>query len=194
VSVGDAPGPLAILPDNSKVFVADTGEKKVSAANVETRELLAHIEIGAKPTALFVKPDGGEIFAIAAEASTMVILDAFHDDVEQTFPVGRGAVAGVFRPDMSVLYIANSGDGSVLAMDPQNRVELASTRVGMEPCALALTPDKRLLVVADRAASSLAILNADPASLSNDRPALITTVPVGASPVDVVVPDILRSD
>ena len=194
VSVGEAPGPLAILPDNSKVFVADTGEKKVSAANVETRELLAHIEIGAKPTVLFVKPDGGEIFAVAAESSTMVILDAFHDNVEQTFPVGRGAVAGVFRPDMSVLYIANSGDGSVLAMDVQNREVLASTHVGMEPCALALTPDQRLLVVADRAASSLAILNADPTSLSNDRSVLITTVPVGASPVDVVVPDALRSD
>jgi YVTN family beta-propeller protein len=194
VSVGDAPGPLAILPDNSKVFVADTGEEKISVANVETRKLLSHIEIGAKPTALFLKPDGGEIFAVAAESSTMVILDAFHDDVEQTFPVGRGAVAGVFRPDMSVLYIANSGDGSVLAMNPQTREELASTHVGMEPCALALTPDQRLLVVADRAASSLAILNADPASLSNDRSVLITTVPVGASPMDVVIPDTTRSD
>jgi hypothetical protein len=44
-------------------------------------------------------------------------------------------------------------------------------------------------VVADRAGSSLAILQADPSSLSNDRSILITTVPVGASPVDVVVPD-----
>ena len=62
----------------------------------------------------------------------------------------------------------------------------------MEPRALALTPDQRLLAVVDRAASSLQILQADAASLSNDRSVLITAVPVGASPVDVVIPDIAR--
>ena len=189
VEVGQSPGAMAILPDNSKVFVADTGEEKISAAAIPRRELLSHIEIGSRPTALLLKPDGGEIFAIAAQASTMVIMDAFHDNVEQTFPLGTNPVAGVFRPDMTVLYIANAGDGSVLAMDPQNREVLASTHVGMEPVALALTPDGRLLVVADRAGSSLAILHADPASLSKDLTVMITTVPVGAAPVDVVVPD-----
>ena len=56
--------PLVIPPDNSKVFVADTGEEKISAARMATRQLLAHIEIGTLPTALLVKPDGGEIFAM----------------------------------------------------------------------------------------------------------------------------------
>ncbi|HXW15643.1 MAG TPA: hypothetical protein VEN79_14140, partial [Terriglobia bacterium] len=194
VEVGKSPGPIVILPDNSKVFVADTGEEKISAARVATRQLLAHIEIGTLPTALLVKPDGGEIFAFAAQSSTMVIIDAFHDNVEQTFPLGRDAVAGVFRQDMSVLYIANAGDGSVLALDVQTRDVLASTHVGMEPYALALTPDQRLLVVADRAASSLAVLHADSSSLRNDRSVLITTVPVGASPVDVVVPDYIHPE
>jgi YVTN family beta-propeller protein len=95
---------------------------------------------------------------------------------------------------MSVLYIANAGDGSVLALDVETRAVLASTRVGIEPRALALTPDERLLVAADRAASSLAILHADPSRLSSHRTVLITTVPVGASPVDVVVPDIVNPE
>jgi YVTN family beta-propeller protein len=93
---------------------------------------------------------------------------------------------------MSVLYIANAGDGSVLAMDPQTREVLASAHVGMEPRALALTPDERLLVVADSAASSLAVLHADPISLSKDRSVLITTVSAGASPVDVVIPNFVQ--
>jgi YVTN family beta-propeller protein len=193
--VGQMPGPMVILPDSSKVFVADTGEEKISAADMASRKLLSHIEIGVRPSTLMLKPDGGEIFALGGSSSTLVILDAFHDNVEQTFPLGRDPVAGVFRQDMSVLYIANSGDGSVLALDVQNREVLASTHVGMEPRALALTPDhdQRLLVVADRAASSLAILHADAISLNQDRSLLITTVPVGASPVDVVIPDFLNS-
>jgi YVTN family beta-propeller protein len=189
--VGQSPGPMVILPDNSKVFVADSGEEKISAAALTPQKLFSHIEIGTRPTALLLKPDGGEIFVLAAPSSTLVILDAFHDNVERTFPLGGDPVAGVFRRDMTVLYIANAGDGSVLALDAQTREVLASTHVGMAPCALALTPDagQRLLVVADRAASSLAILQADPTSLSNDRSVLITTIQVGASPVDVVVPD-----
>jgi DNA-binding beta-propeller fold protein YncE len=46
---------------------------------------------------------------------------------------------------------------------------------------MALTPDERFLVVADTAASTLAVLETDPARL-------LTTVSVGADPVDVVVP------
>jgi len=192
VEAGQSPGPMVILPDDSKVFVADTGEEKISAADVVSRKLLAHIEMGARPTALLLKPDGGEIFVLAAASSTLAILDAFHDNLEQTFPLGHNPVTGIFRQDMSVLYIANAGDGSVLALDAQNREVLASTRVGIEPRALALTPDERLLVAADRAASSLAILHADPTSLTTDRSVLITTVPVGASPVDVVIPDFIN--
>ena len=187
--VGEAPGPMVILPDNSKVFVANSGEEKISASALTPQKLYSHIEIGTRPTALVLKPDGGEIFALAAQSSTLIILDAFHDNVERTIPLGGNPVAGIFRADMSVLYIANAGDGTVLALDGQTREVLASTHVGMAPCALALTPDQRLLVVADRAASSLAILQADPASMSNDRSVLITTIPVGAAPVDVIVPE-----
>lgn len=193
IEAGQSPGPMAILPDNSKVFVADTGEEKISVADLPTRKLLSHIEIGVRPTALLVKPDGGELFILGGASSTLVIVDAFHDNVEQTFPLGTAPAAGVFRRDMSVLYIANAGDGSVFALDVANRQVLATAHIGMEPRALALTPDERLLVVADRAASSLAILQADPASLSKDRSVLITTVPVGAAPVDVIVPDIIAN-
>ncbi len=188
--VGESPGPIVILPDSSKVFVANSGEEKISASALSPNKLFAHIEIGTRPTALILKPDGGEIFALATQSSTLIIVDAFHDNVERTIPLGGNPVAGIFRADMSVLYIANAGDGSVLALDGQTREVMASTHVGMAPSALALTPDQRLLVVADRAASSLAILQADPASMSNDRSVLITTIPVGVAPVDVIVPEI----
>ena len=197
VPVGKGPGPIVILPDGSKAFVADTEEEKVSAADTASRQILSHIEISSKPTALLLKPDGGELFVLSAEGGIATIVDAFHDNVEQTFPTGRGTAAGVIRRDQSVLYLANAGDGSVTCLDVENRVVLNSTHVGTEPRALALTPDERFLVVADRGASSLAVLRADPRArdskgqlwMDPKRSLLITTVPVGAGPVDVVVPD-----
>jgi len=58
---------------------------------------------------------------------------------------------------------------------------LAAVHIGIEPRALALTPDEQFLVVADTSASTLAVLQTNPTIL-------LTSFPVGARPVDVVVP------
>jgi YVTN family beta-propeller protein len=195
VPVGKTPGAMVVLPDGSKLFVADTGERKVSAVDLANRQLLSHIEISAKPSDLVLKPDGGEVFVLSREAATLTILDAFHDDVEQEISIGRNPVAAVPSRDSTRLYIANSGDGSVEALDIQNRQVLASTHAGTAPQALALTPDERFLVVTDLGGSSLSVLATAPLGRrSSKTPSLsplplITTIPVGARPVGVAVPD-----
>jgi YVTN family beta-propeller protein len=130
---------------------------------------------------MVLKPDGGELFIFEYEGTSMVIVDTDQDNVEQNYPTGHKPVAGVFQQNPLVLYIANAGDGSVMALDVENRTLLAAVHLGIEPRAMALTPDQRFLVVADTAASTLAVLQTNPATL-------LTTFPVGADPVDVVVP------
>lgn len=188
VEVGRAPGPMAILLDSSLAFVADTGEEKISAVDLASRQVLSHLEIGSKPGALILKPDGGELFVLSSEAATLTLIDAYHENVEQSVPTGKAPVAAVARRDSSLLYIANRGanrgDASVATLEVETRTVLSTTHVGNEPCALALTPDERFLAVADCGAASLAILRT-----GADRNALLSTIPVGAQPVDVVVPD-----
>jgi DNA-binding beta-propeller fold protein YncE len=189
VDVGKGASAIAVQPFGSKAFVSNTGEEKISVVDTSARRLLSHIELGMRPGPLFLKPDGGELFVLAPEASMLSIVDAFHDNVSQTLTMGRNPVAGAFRRDSSVFYLANSGDGSVMALDVRNRTLLATTHMGGEPRSLALTPDDRFLVVADPVNSSLAILIADPARIASVPSTLVTTVPVGTQPVDVVVPD-----
>ena len=181
VKVGKAPGPMVILPNSSKVFVCDTEEGAISAADLTTQQLLSNIEIGIRPGPMILKPDGGELFVFEYEGTSMVIVDADQDNVEQNYPTGHNPVAGVFQQNPLVLYTANAGDGSVMALDVQNRILLAAVHVGIEPRALTLTPDERFLLVVDTSASTLAVLQANPATL-------LTTFPVGAKPVDVVAP------
>ena len=195
VEVGKDPGPMVVLPDSSKVFVADTGEPKVSAVDIASRQLLSHLETAARPSALLLKPDGGEIFVLSAQGSSLTIVDAFHNNVELSLTTGREPSSAVIRRNQSVLYIANAGDGSVTALEVENRIVLSSTHAGTEPRSLALTPDERYLVVADAGSSDVAILRTDVTDAPplgptpTSRTALITTVPVGARPVDVVIPD-----
>ncbi len=190
VEVGKDPGAMAILPDGSKVFVADTEENRISAVDIPSRQVLAHLELAARPTELALKPDGGELFVLCGGSALVTIVDTFNDNVEQNLPAGRSPTAAVFRRDSTVVYMANAGDGSVTALDIQNRVVLDSTHAGAEPQGLALTPDERFLVVADAASASVAILHAVTGAASgSNRGALVTTVPVGARPVAVAVPD-----
>jgi DNA-binding beta-propeller fold protein YncE len=182
VKVGIAPGPMVIQQDGAEVFVANTGEKTVSAVDVHTRQLLSNLAVAAPITSLSLKPDGGEIFAVSSEGSAVIILDAFHDDVEETLTAGLHPVAGVFRRDSSAYYIASAGDGNITALDVQTRSVLGVAHAGTQLSALALTPDERFLAVTDSASSSLAVLRAD-------KLGLVTTIPVGADPVDVIIPD-----
>ncbi len=185
VQVGKAPGPMAVRPDGREVFVADTGANQVSAVQIPSRRLLANLDIAAPVSSLSVKPDGGEIFALSPQGSVIIILDAFHDDVEQTLTAGLHPVAGIFRSDMSVFYIATAGDGNITALDVQTRDVVAVAHAGTQPVAMALTPDESFLAVADAASSSLAILR-------TDRLGLVTAIPVGANPVDVAIPNWLK--
>ena len=198
--VGKAPGPIVILPDGSKLFVADTGEPKITAVDLTTRQVLSDIDLASRPVALALKTDGGELIALCPESSTLVILDTFHDDVESEMPTGSGPLAALTTRDSNRLFVANRDDGTVEAIDLQNRSQtgsVLSTRAGIDPSALALTPDERFLAVADSAGSSLAVLATAPISAKSTKvPSvplpLVTTISVGAQPVDVVIPNWLQ--
>jgi DNA-binding beta-propeller fold protein YncE len=182
IRVGQDPGPMAVRPDGKEVFVSGIARNTISAVEVPSRRLLANLAVAAPITALVPKPDGGELFALSSQGSLAVILDAYHDNVEQSITTGQNPVAGVFRRDMSVFYIATAGDGNVTALDVQTHSVISVVHAGTQPSALALTPDERFLAVTDAASASLAILRTD--SLG-----LVTTIPVGSNPVHVVIPD-----
>lgn len=181
VAVGKDPGPLAILPDGSKVFVADTLDDKVSSVDISSRSLVDNIEIGSQPDRLALKPDGGELFAFSENPPTMTIIDTSQDEVEQNLPTGKGVLGTVFRRDSSMLYMGTSGNGFVSFFDVGNRTVTSAINVSDSPGALALTPDQRFLAVAGANSASLIFLETEP-------PSLISLVPVGSDPVDIIIP------
>ncbi|HET7841159.1 MAG TPA: hypothetical protein VFM21_06110 [Terriglobia bacterium] len=182
VEVGQNPGPMAVRADGKVVFVSAAGQKSISAVEIPSRQLLANLAVAAPVASLVFKPDGGELYALSSAGSVTIILDAYHDEVEQTITAGLTPVAGAFRQDMTTFYIATAGDGNVTALDVQTRNVIAVVHAGTQPSSLALTPDQRFLAVTDAATSSLAILR-------TDKLGLVTTIPVGSNPAHVVIPD-----
>jgi YVTN family beta-propeller protein len=200
VHVGKSPGPMIVLPDGSKLFVADTGESKITAVDLASRQVLANLELGSNPVGLILKPDGGELIALSRDSATLSIVDTFHDDVEEDRPIstGKSPVGGVATRDSTKVYILNGGPegGSVQGIDLTTRMPIGTTYIGGSPAAIALTPDERFLAVADAGSSFLTILGCSPLSPRPKVPGtpipLITTIPVGAEPVAIVIPGLLQ--
>lgn len=181
IPIGRDPGPLVILRNSQKAFIADAGDQTISAVDLADRQTLSRIEIGSSPSLICLKPDGGELFAISSVSSILTILNVSSDSVEQSLPAGRDPAAVAVSSDSRFLYIANAEDGTVTTLEIADRKVVAAIRIGVKPVALALTPDQRFLAVADAGAASLAVMRAR-------VPMLITTIPVGTDPVDVAIP------
>jgi DNA-binding beta-propeller fold protein YncE len=199
LAIGKNLGDLVMLPDSLKAFVADPKSEMVAALQIPSRELLSNIQIGAPATLLALKPDGGEIFAFSANPPTMTLLDATSDAVEESLAAAANITATAFTKNSSMLYLASAADGDVIALNvPQRRV-MSTTHVGIEPVALAITPDERFVAIADAAAGRLAVMLARVAAYPKGAISqldqavygsslMVATIPVGANPVDVVVP------
>lgn len=88
------------------------------------------------------------------------------------------------RTRLGSLYVADAASGIVMAVDPRTGEVVGTGKVGEKPLALALTPDRRQLLVANAGAGSLTVLDAR-------RHEFETSIPIrlGADPRDVVVLD-----
>lgn len=180
LTIGRDLGPMVVAAAAAKAFVAQPASSEVTAIDLATRNVLAHIEVGSPPGLLALKPDNGELFALSGRDSTMTILNVPDDSVEESRPSGAGPAAAVFSRDSGWLYIANARDGTVTRMAVQTRQQYV-THVGLQPVDLALTPDERFLAVVDATADRLTVIRAHTGDMVN-------SVPVGADPVSVVIP------
>lgn len=180
LKIGGGLGSMAVAAAAGKVFVAQPSSREVTAVDLPTRQILSHIEVGSPPSLLALKPDEGELFALSGQDAMMTILNVSDDSVEESHSSGADPSATVFSRDSGWLYVANAGDGTVTRMNVQTR-EQYLTHIGLQPVALALTPDQRFLAVVDSAADRLTVIRAHTGDLVN-------SVPVGADPVTVVIP------
>jgi DNA-binding beta-propeller fold protein YncE len=92
--------------------------------------------------------------------------------------------------DNSLLYMSNFGSDTVSVYAIDEGHVIGAVQVGRHPDALALTPDEAHLLVLDSASGDVAVIRTvktrQNSKISADR-ALMTLVPVGSQPNDVVI-------
>ena len=75
IPVCPQPEDIAILPDNSKAFVACTGSAQVASIDLKNDKLLALLDVGKTPVHLALKPDGGELMVSNFDSDNIAIIE-----------------------------------------------------------------------------------------------------------------------
>jgi YVTN family beta-propeller protein len=164
VHVPAEPHGIAISPDHRWVYVACVSGGAVAVIDAASQLLAATVQlpVGAQPYSVGVSRDGRYLYVPDSFAARLFVVDASTRRVVGAVKIGLRAALVARSADGATLYVTNGGEGTVsvldLASDPTAPPVRATIRVGASPHGLALTPDGRYLVVANRLGNSLSVI------------------------------------
>ena len=193
------PGQVAIMPDSSKAFVVCSGSAQVAAIALKTDDklkankddaLLAKLDVGQTPVSLALKPDGGELFVMNYGSGTISVIETTSNDVAGSYYIGNNPVRGFATSDNSLLYVSNLASNSIAVYSINDGSLAGTVQVGAGPDAMALSTSGNFLFVADSRAGDVAVVRTAPLPTSSKDSAersLLTTIPVGAQPNQMVM-------
>ena len=189
---------IAILPDSSKAFVACSAGHQVMAiwlgaaadswrgkqdASLQHDQMLTMLEVGKTPTHIAMKPDGFEVFTTNFDSDSISEITTWTNEVLGTYVIGSKPSRGIISHDDSTLCVTNFGADSVSLYSIDDGRMVGAVRTGSRPDALAFSADEHLLLVADTGSSDVAVIRMQ----SGNGPSLVTMLPAGDHPNDLVV-------
>ena len=194
---------LALQPDSSKLFVACSAGRQIMAVGLraspaarahrlpadERDRLLALLDVGAEPTELIPKPDGGEVFVANRASDTISEIETATNEVGGANFIGSRPQGGVVSADNALLWVANSAADTVgvYAIDDGKLVNTIHTGAGPGP--VAFSADGHLLLAADTRSGDVSVLRTFERNFHREPVygTLFTLLPAGSSPASIAV-------
>ncbi len=138
-----------------------------------------------KAEAMFLKPDGGELYVTVPQAHGLTIINTYTHEVVDSIILGASPTRGVLDADTSVLYLSDAAASHVIPVDVDYRYGETPIQVGERPGACRIDPGEThdLLLVVDEGSNDLAVI---PTERSANR-SFITLIPLGNAPGDLAV-------
>lgn len=189
---------IAILPDSTKALIACSGGHQVMVAwlaaapdswrgkqdfSLQHDQMLTLLDVGKTPTHLAMQPNGYEVFTTNFDSDSVTEITTWTNEVLGTYLIGAKPSRAVVSDDNSTMAVSNFGADSVNFYSIDDGRLMASTHTGSRPDALAFSRDEHLLLVADAGSSDIAVIRMQ----SKDGPSLVTMLPAGDHPNDMVV-------
>jgi YVTN family beta-propeller protein len=183
---------IAIMADSTKAFVACTGAGQVAAIDLKNDKVLALLDVGRTPVHLALKPDGGELIVCNFDSNSVSIIETNNNEVGGSYLIGTKPARAVLSADSSHLYVSNFASNTVAVYDIDNGKVIASISVGSRPDGLALSNSEDYLLVLNSQSGDVAVVQKRKSTrLDPNEYSLLTMIPVGVQPNNVVVKSFL---
>jgi YVTN family beta-propeller protein len=188
---------IAITPDGSKAYVADSINSSVSVIDLITNEVVAILPVGSGPTFIAISPDGLKAYVANSGSqetpgNTISIIDTQTDKIINTLTVGsvpRALGIVVVTDTISKLYVVNSGtqddpDNTVSVINVLTDTVVTSITVGINPVAIGINPKRLRVYVANTDKITVIDVKADKAidtiPIRGSGPTFLSLVPDGS--------------
>lgn len=179
-------GPLRFRSDGRLLMAAETARRQLTFLDTATRRTVAELPLPLAPHHLQVSGDGGQVFLTGEGRDAVVIIYPYRTEIAQTALSGRrpGRMAASDAP--AYLFVSNPEANSVTVFDIATQKVVAVTGAGVQPGAIAITPDGQYALVLNEGSGDVAVIRIAAISPGRAKRApLFTMVPAGDRPVDL---------
>ncbi len=164
IQVGFDPQNLAVTPDGSQVWVAETGPQTgqpslggISVISTATDTVTAHRRLWTDPRAIAFSPSGTTAYVTTSQG--LLVIDTANLNVIAVVR-GLGNPEGVaVSPDGSTVYVTNTVQNVVDVISAATNSVTNTISVGQLPWQLVLSSDGGTLYVADADANAVSVIS-----------------------------------
>ncbi len=188
---------VAVSPDDQVLLVTDRNAHAVTLYDARSFARLKTIPVGPRPTMAVFTPDGKKAYVtstddvdrLTAETGysrrpTLSVIDAAKMEVVGTIPIpGDAAMALAITPDGQKVIVV--GDDKYSIVETATGTVIAAGMPGKDARSVALTPDNRYGLIANRLSNDVAIVDVASGTLVGtianvgDKPSMVDVAPDG---------------
>jgi len=162
-----------------QAFVTAQSADAVSVVDLAAMKTVATLPIGGKPAGVAVSRDGARVYVTSPDGQFITVIDARARTALKKIPL-KGAPLGIaVSLDGKRVYATLAYDRLLVEIDPERGVT-RELGVGAMASGVAVTPDGKTLLVADRDDNALSVIDAG--TLTR-----VAVIPVGRHPFGVTI-------
>jgi YVTN family beta-propeller protein len=165
------PAGMAFSSDGKRVYVAFSRNNSLAIVNAETRTVEREIEVGMAPFAVVVSGKQGKVFVSNRGG-------------RRPAPGDKKAPSG--GSDIVTDPVTGASTTGTVSVIDSRTLAVKEVAVGLAPSGMALSPDEKLLVVANGHSDSISILDTTNLTTSDLRIRTWPESPIGSQPAGVV--------